>query len=705
MCDTTYFNTATEIHTEPMEVAPISNFLDLLPKLMKISIENTVPPRTDILVMHCTGPSESYEAFRDFWTSPEVHRWLEMEGRQANLQRTSDTTWRLLFRPKGPNPSTPVPLLRELLFFRFMQKALVSMQTPTGQDVLFKYQGKPVARGFYPHDMSLAPFWMMLKHVFAILEPNRQPNMLSSGKLAADACSIRDLAERKLHPGTVVIYVGLPILGGGASSKQEFHKMVEAGAATMFLEHGLQVAQIAPATTKLLDHIGLQRLHHILHGEGGKLKHQSFVAACRAADIPLPEVTKTSVVKAKFQKTSSRKQQSKEMQFDPEQYHLKDGFFRNSDDTQAMVLQQFSPQASGVIMLGVQQATDWLTATTALSLDELAIYVVGPIQIPEKFKASPVMAPAIGPDGQEVLLNGQLIQLGTKTIRTVAADSQSIKLKQVQVAAVTVWKSDWDDQMWQGIISAPVRTIKNLLTLDGHRDVFGKPWGRMYQANGISVSPELSSSFQVHGEFEDTPRLKALLKRSGFNKIFITPKDTSGKPHPSWKVIWLESNPLKLEVQAAALTGSAGLVKGKKSYGIRVESTTFEAAWTTLKPGTPMPDLRITSMVFRLQPLPQGITSENLHEWGEKSGWQIKPIKAVGAKQWIVGSDNAPPTILQFNGQPILVKQLYQKGVQPNIPIAAGPRQMQQTSTHPKPIEKTNVFRMGDPHLDPWIMT
>ena len=701
MNDNSWFSTTTAISCDPHEILPIPGFDNILPLLTKITVENIIPPRTDILVMHCTGPAEAYDAFQLLWTTPDMQKWLEKEGRQANLQRTSDIHWRLLFRPKGPHPAMPVTHLRELIFFKLMQKILVSLQSQTGQEVLFKYQGKPVIRGFYPPDMSVAPIWASLRHIFMILEPNRQPSLVSSGKIAADASIIRDLAERKLHPGTVIIQIMLPILGGGMSSKQEFHKMVEAGAAALFLEHGLQIAQVPGAITKLIDHVGLQRLHHIVHGEGGKLKHQSFEAACKAAEIALPNTNKLSMIKAKYQKTTVKKQNSKAMQFDPDQYHLKDGFFRNSDDTQATILQQFSPQSSGVILLGIQQASDWITATTTLSPDELAIYVVGPIQIPAKLSSAAILAPAIGPDGQEVLLNGQLIQLGSKPIKTVAADSTSIEVKDVQVASVTVWKSDWDEQMWKGLCTAPVRTLKNLLTLDGHRDVFGKPWGRMYQDQGVAVEPEFATSFQVHGEFENTPRFKALLKRSGFNKIFITPKDTTGKPHPAWKVVWLDLNPVKLEVQAAALTGSAGLVKGKKSYGIRVEASTFEAAWTTLKPGLPQPDLRVTALLFRLQPLPQGITSANLLEWGRVSGWDIKPIKAVGAKQWIVGSDNAPPSILQFNGQPLLVKQIHQKGTQGTSAIAAGPRTMP-ASNLPKPIEKPNVFRTGDPHMDPW---
>ena len=702
--DTTWLSTPAEITSEPPELFRHADLIEDVYWLDQIQIENVIPPTTDILAMHCMGPQEAYEPFQRLWLSKDTHDWLQTEGRQANLQRTSDTEWRVLFRPLLPQSALPVTMLRHKLFFRILQKCLASLHSvdAVGLEVIFKYKTQPVYRGVFPALMSLAPVWTVIKHAFAVLEPNRQPTVLSSGKLATDACLFQDLADRKLRPGTIVAIISDPILGGGVTSKQEFQQMIEAGIAQMFLEHGMQLPQIPPATTKLIDAVGMQRVHHILHGEGAPRKHDSFKMACKAAQIQLPEGPLPAVTKAKYQKIHDKKHKKQSIQVDPEKYQLKDGFFLNQDGSPAVILQQYSPQASGVILMGAQQAHDWLVATTALSPDELAIYVVGPLAIPDKFRSTATHAPAVGTDGQEVLLNGKLIQLGSKPICTIAANQEPIELKDVVVASVTVWKSDWDDQMWQGIISAPVRTIKNLLTLEGHQGLFGKPWGRMYQDKGNNVEPSLATSFQVHGEFEDNARFKALLKRSGFCKIFITPKDSNGKPHPDWRVIWIDATPVQLEVKASGITGVAGLIKGKKSYGLRIEATAFDAAWTALKPGQPKPDLRITAMTFRIQPLPQGITSQSLQEWGEKTGWDIKPIKAVGAKQWVVGSDHHPPSILQFNGQPLLVKQLYQKALNDNSAIAAGPRTIQNIPKTPSNFEPPNAFRMGDPHMDPW---
>lgn len=58
------------------------------------------------------------------------------------------------------------------------------------------------------------------------------------------------------------------------------------------------------------------------------------------------------------------------------------------------------------------------------------------------------------------------------------------------------------------------------------------------------------------------PRLQSLLKRSGFNKVFMTPKCPQGTPDENWRVIWLPLQPSQIESKSAALTGAAGLVRG-----------------------------------------------------------------------------------------------------------------------------------------------
>lgn len=165
----------------------------------------------------------------------------------------------------------------------------------------------------------------------------------------------------------------------------------------------------------------------------------------------------------------------------------------------------------------------------------------------------------------------------------------------------------------------------------------------------------------------------------------------------------------QIEARTTGLQGTAGLIKGKKSFGLRVESGAFASVWDRIKPGQDCPDTRQTKYLFKVQPFPNGTDSNVLVEWSKKIGWSIKPIKALGAKQWVLGSDELPPNILMFNSQPLLVQQMHQKGIKSTGAIAVGPRQIKTIppkETLPKDPKKTssapNVFRVGDPFHDAW---
>ena len=67
--------------------------------------------------------------------------------------------------------------------------------------------------------------------------------------------------------------------------------------------------------------------------------------------------------------------------------------------------------------------------------------------------------------------------MGCKHIQTVLSP-EKIELKNVQICAITVWRDTIDPALWHRITQAPVRTVKELLALEGYAGLLGKPWGR-----------------------------------------------------------------------------------------------------------------------------------------------------------------------------------------------------------------------------------
>lgn len=148
---------------------------------------------------------------------------------------------------------------------------------------------------------------------------------------------------------------------------------------------------------------GLPRLHAILFQEPPAQRYESFENLCAAAKIELPQSgPRYSQVNAKFQKLRS-KQDAKTLQsIDVAQYALNEQFFKNCDGSQATVLQQYTPHASGVILIAAPEAEQWLQATADLAPDELALYIVGDAKIPKEFHTTKIHAPAKDHQGREV---------------------------------------------------------------------------------------------------------------------------------------------------------------------------------------------------------------------------------------------------------------------------------------------------------------
>lgn len=496
--------------------------------------------------------------------------------------------------------------------------------------------------------------------------------------------------------------------GGGPvkqpTAKQDFHKLVESGLAALCLEYDVQLPQVPEIVSKIIQREGLAKLHHMLQLDNPIQKIKQFEALCIESHVSLPSKgPRLTKVQGKFQKIKDQQQQKRLISPDPSLFKLQPGYFCYEDGSPAQILTSFAMQANGILLATPEDAQNWMRAAVSPPADELGVYVMGAIQIPSNFKTLQVDAPAQDAQGRQVILHGTLIQFGQKLLQTTDAKQKHYEMEQIQIASVTIWKKDQPADIWEQITTAPVRTVQNLLSLEGLGGILGKPWGRVFHDKGISVEPHAATSIQFHAAFQVGPRFNNLLRRSGFMKIYICPKTEHGHPDPKWKVIWLPSttSTLELESQANSIVGAAGLVTSRKGVGLRVDINGFETAWKKLRPDDDMPEVQNTKWTFKVSPLPIGITSEVLKQWASQNyRWAIKPIRSIGAKQWLLGSNEVPSGIITFNGQPLLIQQVADRGVRVASAISAGPK------NHPQPMKqketRSNPFRQGDPFMDPW---
>lgn len=146
--------------------------------------------------------------------------------------------------------------------------------------------------------------------------------------------------------------------------------------------------------------------------------------------------------------------------------------------------------------------------------------------------------------------------------------------------------------------------------------------------------------------------------------------------------------------------GAAGLVKGNKNLGIRVEHSAFLQIWNLLHPGEDPPKQIPKGNLWRLHPLPYGVDKQVMQEWAENVGWLCFPLRPLGAKAWLMQSqDPSPNKLLSFNGQPLIIKCMPSKVDNITSGLVAGPKSKPVVDTKQIP---ENVFRTGDPFQDAW---
>ena len=266
-----------------------------------------------------------------------------------------------------------------------------------------------------------------------------------------------------------------------------------------------------------------------------------------------------------------------------------------------------------------------------------------------------------------------MLQLGAKAVKIQAASHPPIAEQDMTTVSITYWSQDWNED-WKTIVDNPYTFTKRTLKAQGLDDVIESLWGKSIKEAKTSQNAQFAESIQIHGTVK-TSRIPELLGRSGFNRMFIVPKTPDGRISPEWKIIWLDATFAQISSIAAKHTDCLGLVRNRNSLGLRFSRDAFEAAWKSIQPNKPMPVIMDMKFMWKIQPLPFGCTATMLVNWAKAIGWELKPIKALGATTWLAGSQAPlPEGIHTFNARPLLIKLLPPRHQQNASPIGAGPR-------------------------------
>lgn len=640
--------------------------------------------------LHChilalDGPPPGVSLLLEFWTSLFSRSQLEALGFSC---QTLPSSGYIHFVPLGSNAVIPPAAFQLALGMAAVRTILTLIPVTWPVPLRITWCSRPLWIGLVSSDCTAQLLVNVIRMGLGSILNIDAFHLVHKGQRVNLETTVHKLIDPDRDE---VVCHAVPRLIGGGPSKQQQKTLAKNAIASVLLEHGLELGWVKQTVETLHDECGIPKLQHILVGSTSAQKLKDIKQACVDLGIqfPTPPAPTNQANQLSLQKSKRRKETA--LNIVPSDYKVDPTFFLTSDKQPAVQLNQIRANASGFCLVLPSEATPWLRANQAISSDELGCIVLGKPQVDTNLLMEPVTMPCADHTGQAVLLSGTLIQLGSKPLTFAKGDPKQVDAVTGHLMSITLYKDDWNPDRWMEATSNPIAFITKTLEQENLKDSVQAMWGRSLRAGRAQATPAQATTIQVHCTVVDTKK-DQLLRASGLNSLFFTPKTRAGRVDPEYKIIWIEGDIAQATGLATQTPHCLGLVKGRSSYGLRFCDDKFGEAWGKIHPGQNPPLRSSGSLTFKVEGLPFGCTSDMLSSWGAKISWKIVPFKALGPSAWLVKSDQqVPDGLLHFNTCPVLVRFLPPKDVD-KTPLLVGPR-----PKHVSQQRETNATLQTDP--------
>ena len=298
-------------------------------------------------------------------------------------------------------------------------------------------------------------------------------------------------------------------------------------------------------------------------------------------------------------------------------------------------------------LLSPQQFENWIDVQLPLSCDELAIVVWPPLPTPPENPSHTVVtypAHIQASTTTTTLLVGQLFQMGSKEIRlkedpnpTAFPTRDSVSLM------VEIFQENTDEARWQQCTSDPLGYIKahveTCTEVQGHWGIrFWSQTGKPCQAREATKA---SANILI-----DQVKLTSVLRTSG-PSLWISPR-TGQQCFGDYKPIWVAGPLSQVRTAHDKLPYSCGLIRSRKGFGIRVETSKYMEAYKILHPTGVAPTLMgppKSAYQYKLSPAPLGATAQDILDFLRKSikipSHTFAVRRQISPKAWLVASQEA----------------------------------------------------------------
>ena len=285
-------------------------------------------------------------------------------------------------------------------------------------------------------------------------------------------------------------------------------------------------------------------------------------------------------------------------------------------------------------------------------------------------------------------------QVGSTPIRPTFAANAQVDVTTTVVCSFEMQKDDLpDNKNWTDLAQGPVRAVQAAFASEGISKAITSPWGRSFRAGGRASTPLLCDSFLFRAKVPSS-LLPSLLQKSGYNHVYVAPRNVDDRPLSGWRIVWLTATRAEAVRQAALLPSQHGLVRSRNKFGVRIPSEHFGEAFTKLRPADNVPvEIEVTEL-FKLGPVPIGATSDKIATRASDLKWPVRVLRSLGPAHWLLGASSPPPTECPcMNGTPVLLTRLPGRSQQTPVVIGHGPIQR---------ASSTKQAPQSDPTADPW---
>ena len=628
---------------------------------------------TDSVLVTISGQDTAVSLVLQFWQNALDTQALQTLGRRIEISGGSEEAMIhfLPARDSGVCPPTSFQLAISVAAFRVLLDSPTLAGDDSGVCTQIEWMSRILWEGMLPRSLNTAVLYQLLRHALAPTYAMTPVRLIHKGKQVPYDLALADISTLRideLNKFHIVL-----ALTGGAPAKLQQRVLQQSALAAVLLEYGCDLKWITTTTEQLLTKYSITKLQSVTSAAPGSARTQAVLNLVKDAGIQLQEPSKPASQKipqgAPWQPKRNRKTDTA---LNPMEFHIMPQFFTNQDGSEVIQLDNFRPQATGIALMLPDHAVPFLQGDV-LSSDELGIIVFGALPQSVTMTCKSIRFPAFNLDKQMVLLSGHLFQLGAREIVIKEGDPDQIKPEECTLVALTLFRSDWSQDDWLQLVSKPIPFLRSIFSKSGFDQAVLSIWGKSLRHGRAPCSPQQAESMQLHSSLL-TSKLHKFLAKSGFNCIYTTPKTPEGKLDQVYKIIWIKDDSASMSVLSMKAPNCLGLVKGRNSLGLRFHQDDHAKAWEVLCPGQPIPTMPAGDLLYKVEGLPFGTTTEMVSKWGEKLQWDVVPIRALGPQSWLLRcSQHPPPGLIMFNSSVVLLRHLPPKSTT-NEPLVLGPR-------------------------------